>query len=296
MSVSKIGMTMMLANRNRSNRGGDRDGRTNNETQNNYGMESNQDSRMRGGYDMESNYEMDSRFRDRRGREHYDNGRFAPMRNEMQSNRWYPPYYGVEINRYELDDSYNGRRQNGREDTGRMNQGGYSDMNMERRERMDSNYAESDSRRGGNEMRMIGFERENDMRMASDASMPHYREMDRMAGMKAEKGGATSTMDPEFNEHTAKAWTSKMENEDGTSGPHWTMEQAKKVIEQRGLRCDPYEFWAVLNSIYSDDVAVAKKHGVNKLDYYVDRAVAWLEDKDAVKDKAAAYYEYIVKH
>ena len=28
-------------------------------------------------------YGVESRFRDRRGREHYGNGRFAPMRNEM---------------------------------------------------------------------------------------------------------------------------------------------------------------------------------------------------------------------
>ena len=32
---------------------------------------------------MRSAYEpMDARFRDRTGREHYDNGRFAPMRSE----------------------------------------------------------------------------------------------------------------------------------------------------------------------------------------------------------------------
>lgn len=51
----------------------------------------------RGGYDArygayDGRYEMthprdddepESRFRDRRGREHYDNGRYAPMRNEM---------------------------------------------------------------------------------------------------------------------------------------------------------------------------------------------------------------------
>ena len=33
--------------------------------------------------------EPEGRFRDRRGREHYDNGRFAPMRSEGE-----PPYYG----------------------------------------------------------------------------------------------------------------------------------------------------------------------------------------------------------
>lgn len=41
-----------------------------------------------GGYSSDNDmrnrdeYETESRFRDRRGREHYDNGRYAPMRNE----------------------------------------------------------------------------------------------------------------------------------------------------------------------------------------------------------------------
>ena len=43
-----------------------------------------------GGYDVES------RFRDRRGREHYGNGKFAPMRNEMG---YEGPYSGG--NRYD---------------------------------------------------------------------------------------------------------------------------------------------------------------------------------------------------
>ena len=29
----------------------------------------------------------------------------------------------------------------------------------------------------------------------------------------------------EFTEDDAKAWTARMENEDGTTGPHWTMGQ-----------------------------------------------------------------------
>lgn len=235
---------------------------------------------MRNEYEPESRYDVDSRFRDLRGREHYDDGRFAPMRSEMQANRWIPPYYDVDINRYEYEVEKPENR------GGRMNMRGGSDMEMRRGE---------SNTRGDGEMRMIGFERDPEMRMASDASVPRYQEMDRMPGTKAMHGGAMSHGTPQFDEHMAREWTAMMENEDGTKGPHWTMEQAKKVLEQRNLRCDPYEFWAVLNAIYSDDVAVAKKHGVNKMDYYVDRAVAWLEDKDAVKDKAAAYYEYIVK-
>lgn len=99
-----------------------------------------------------------------------------------------------------------------------------------------------------------------------------------------------------FTPETAKEWTAHMENEDGTTGPHWSMERIQQEIVQRGISCDPVEFWAVINAIYSDDCAVARKHNVNTMDYYVDRAKAWLHDKDAVSDKAAAYYHYIVRH
>ena len=254
-------MFMVANNRSRPNRDGNRDSRMNYDPQNNYGME--------------SNYDVESRFRDRRGREHYDNGRFAPMRNQMNMGYSEPwsggeRAYDIDINRYE----YEPQNRSGME----MNRG-------------------NSGMRGGGEMRMIGFDRpENDMRMGSDASLPRYQEMDRMQGNKAMKGGVSSHSAPMFDEHMAREWTSMMENEDGTKGPHWTLEQAKKVMETRNLRCDPYEFWAVLNAIYSDDVAVAKKHGINKMDYYVDRAVAWLEDRDAQEGKTGRYFEYIVKH
>lgn len=101
---------------------------------------------------------------------------------------------------------------------------------------------------------------------------------------------------PCFSREMAEAWTSHMVNEDGTTGPHWPLDLVQKEMTQRGIKCDPVKFWAVINAIYSDDCAVAKKHNVNTVDYYVDRAKAWLNDKDAVTDKAAAYYEYIVRH
>lgn len=94
----------------------------------------------------------------------------------------------------------------------------------------------------------------------------------------------------------AEAWTASMENKDGTVGPHWTLERINQEMEQRGIKCDPYKFWAVINSIYSDYIATAKKHNVNTMEYYVDMAKAWIEDQDAVPDKAAAYYTYVVKH
>lgn len=49
--------------------------------------------------------------------------------------------------------------------------------------------------------------------------------------------------------------------------------------------------------IYSDFSPVAKKHGLGgNMDFYVDMAKAWLDDKDAGSGKVAAYYEHIAKH
>lgn len=99
-----------------------------------------------------------------------------------------------------------------------------------------------------------------------------------------------------LNEHAAKEWVRNMQNDDGTVGEHWTMDQVKQLMKQKDLKCDPAEFYAILNAVYSDYCKVARKHGVNTMDFYIDMTKAWLDDKDAVPDKAAAYYEYIVVH
>ena len=99
-----------------------------------------------------------------------------------------------------------------------------------------------------------------------------------------------------MDRQTAEDWTRRMKNEDGTTGAHWTMEQAEQVMRQHGIQCEPAEFYAALNMLYSDFCEVFKKHGVNKIDFYADMAKAWLDDKDAVSDKLSAYYECVVKH
>jgi hypothetical protein len=52
-----------------------------------------------------------------------------------------------------------------------------------------------------------------------------------------------------------------------------------------------------MNAEYSDRAVINKKFGVNTPDFYAASAVAfWLEDDDAVRDKLAAYYRYVVEH
>ena len=108
-------------------------------------------------------------------------------------------------------------------------------------------------------------------------------------------GGYASTMSMPMTKEMAEEWTEKMKNEDGTKGPHWTMEQTKQVMAQKGLQVDPVEFWTVMNMLYSDYSSVFKKHGLTSVGLYVDLACAWINDKDAVPNKTATYYETVVK-
>lgn len=64
----------------------------------------------------------------------------------------------------------------------------------------------------------------------------------------------------------------------------------------KGIDCEPLQFWITMNMIYSDYVKVAKKLGMNNVDFYACMAKAFLDDKDAQPDKLARYYEYVVKH
>lgn len=188
---------------------------------------------------------------------------------------------------------------------GRMESGGYSEMENRRRpgksemdgERMrGGNYPFPVYEDGGSNMNLIGFnpnrEVETNYRMNathnSGNEMAHRRS-ERMMGYGYAEGGMKLTKEK------AEQWMRHMRNEDGTVGGHWSMEDAKNVMEQRGFQCDPYEFAAVLNAVYSDYSKVLKKYGAESLDLYADLAHAWLMDSDAKPNKAALYYECIVK-
>lgn len=181
---------------------------------------------------------VESRSRDRRGREHYNNGRYAP-RSTMN-----------------LPEEM--------EDTG-------DDMSgMSRRIGAYAAYRP---------INPIGF------RGMSDS------------GHKAghmDLGHAEGLETGEMDEHTAKKWVSKMRGSDGSMGEHWSMDQTSQTMRQRGMDCDPLEFYVAMNMVYSDYAQIAKNHGVNNVDFYADMAKAFLDDADAVDDKLMAYYECVV--
>lgn len=194
------------------------------------------------------------RYKDDRGREHYDNGRYAPARSEMNPPYSGTPNYNVEINRYE-------------------NRGSHPE-----RWRM-----RPDDREGT--VRMIGFDGDY---VKTDPGKKTASNVSVFPGCSK----AATKMD----EHDAREWMAHLENEDGTTGPHWTMEQIRHVMDQRGMTGDPVEMWTAMNMMYSDYCKVAKKMGVNTMDFYAEMAKAFLDDKDAgADDKLSAYYEYVVK-
>lgn len=214
-----------------------------------------------------ANYgDTEARFRDRQGREHYDNGRFAPKDNADT--------YDPESRRYRRDDAGRFRSEYP-----------YTPL-------VPPVYR-------GDDMNRIGFalepgrEIEHDYRM--DANYPRMDEMGHRTS-KTSMGHATGG-GMELTREMAEEWMAGLKNEDGTKGPHWTLEQVKQVMAQRGVECDPIRLWVAMNAEYSDRVAVNKKHNVNTIDFYLDSAIAyWLKDKDAVDDKEAAYFMHVVKH
>lgn len=232
------------------------------EVRNGYGGYGNE-----GGNYARDNYGVDNRFRDRRGREHYDNGRFAP-RNE----------YGNKGGDYS---------------------GGYSRGNSPDREYGAENRTGYEGEMRGNydggRMNVIGFDRPQEMQshypMRIDYN--HGDEMEHRSGMKMAGGamGADMMLTPEI----AKEWTKKMHNEDGTRGEHWNMEQVKKLMAQKGIEYNHAEVYAIINALYSDYCKVLKKYNMTSPEFYLDMAIAWLNDTDAKPGKAMNYYECVVK-
>ena len=93
----------------------------------------------------------------------------------------------------------------------------------------------------------------------------------------------------------ANMWVSHMKNADGTTGAHWTIDATTAIRDKLGYqRICKYKFWAVMNALYCDYYAVAKKYNVLNADFFADMAMAFIHDKDAVKNKTAAYYNHIV--
>ena len=277
-NASRMARYMMM----RSDRG-DYDGSRGggNSPRNNYGsMEREYESRNgyggngnEGGNYARDNYGVDNRFRDRRGREHYDNGRYAPMRNEYGNMGG--DYSGGYSRSNSTGREYGVENRGGRE--GEMRSGGYEDEE-------------------GGRMNLIGFDRPQEMTNHYPSRIDYHGgdEMTRRTGEKMHGGAMGAGM--VMTEEVAREWAKGMHNEDGTKGEHWNMDQIKKLMQQKGIEYNHAEVYAIMNALYSDYCKVLSKYGVKSSEAYLDLAIAWLNDADAVPNKAMMYYECIVKH
>lgn len=104
----------------------------------------------------------------------------------------------------------------------------------------------------------------------------------------------------EFDRETAMQWAERMQNADGSTGPHWTMEQTTAVAESMGIQEHEIPRWAwgvTMNMMYSDYYPVAVEFGLNRPEFYAALAKAFLIDKDGPgpERKLMKYYEHVVK-
>lgn len=120
---------------------------------------------------------------------------------------------------------------------------------------------------------------------AVDSMIQCWRNINDMQGMIRKSFDFT----PEKAEH----WLMSMQNDDGSTGPHWTLDQTN-AYKPEGV--SEYCWECAMNMMYSDYYSVAIAYNVNIPEFYADLAKAFLFDKDAKspKDKISAYYNCIV--
>ena len=193
----------------------------------------------------------------------------------------------------------------------------YGEPGMRRREYREEEYeggAESRRRRGtraeynggGVSDRRMGFGEDDDdigMRRRAEPGRMHYgagheeHEPVRFGGMIAMEGGKGSR---KMTREIAEEWTEKLEGSDPAKprGPKWTIEQVKPIAAKYGVPTEGERFWeffAVMNAMYSDYYAVAKKYNMLTPEFFADLAMAFINDKDSVENKAVMYYKCIVE-
>ena len=104
----------------------------------------------------------------------------------------------------------------------------------------------------------------------------------------------------EFDRTTAMQWAAAMRNADGTTGPHWSMDQTSAIADGMGVQETDIPRWAwgvTMNMMYSDYYHVAVEFGLNRPEFYAALAKAFLLDKDGPgpERKLMEYYEHVVK-
>ena len=155
----------------------------------------------------------------------------------------------------------------------------------------------------------IGFGRDDQERPRS-----HYDEHKpvQQGGRQMVKAGGTFWMKPNegtkshgqktLSREKAQEWVDAMVYYDDSGKEHhggkWAMSDVKPFAQKMGIPTDGekfFEFYAMMNAMYADYMAVARKYGVTSPEFYAGMAKAWMDDPDAVDGKTMMYYDCIVK-
>lgn len=239
----------------------------------------------------QGNYAMDApemrRRRDSRGR--YMEGEDPRMAYEGSQSAW-RPWPEPHIPPYLDQPEGNDRPGRERRDDGRMEHEPYM-----MRDRNVVNI------RDYQDKRRIGFganeEEGAEMRHYGRRFDPDRMHMGKSQHREMEHGYAAETDDGKLTREEAEKWVAGMKSDDGRTGARWPLHEIKQYAGNFGVQGDEVvEFFAVMNALASDFGKVAKKHGVDKVDFWADLAKAFMHDKDAVPDKVKIYYECIAKH
>lgn len=136
------------------------------------------------------------------------------------------------------------------------------------------------------------------IRMLTEASKPQLEEL--AALLKSEMSEEClcrvslrlyeSMYGKHFNEWSLEDALSGLENEDGSVGAHWTLEQTSEVAKTKGIELgkgyNQYDWCYAMNMAWSD------YHGAvtDDVSSYARIAKRFLEDRDAPPGKAFRYW------
>lgn len=100
----------------------------------------------------------------------------------------------------------------------------------------------------------------------------------------------------------ANKWLASMENDDGSTGAHWTIQETNKVAELCNVKFEhikDYEWNVVMNMMYSDHYHTAKScNKQSDVVFFGSLAKEFLFDKDgkAPSERLYFFWKDVVKH
>ena len=162
-------------------------------------------------------------------------------------------------------------------------------------------YRNSRDYRRGSGRGVVDFEGSMDFADTSKNERHDYRYSDSRRDYYDSRDARDYHDAPRLSKADMHRWKQMMENEDGSRGPHYDMQQIVAASEKAGVHFEDFderEFCIAVNMMYSDYCKVAKKFVApdKELHFYVDLAKAFLEDEDGPEpsEKLALYFHCIV--